>query len=88
MSLREYLETYKSVAKIYLEEYVDSNNSNKIALFQSIKSIPREYLDYEVISWNYVLEVVDMQKILMIPVAKLKMERGWLNEVGGIHRVK
>ena len=47
MSLREYLETYKSVAKIYLEEYVDSNNSNKIALFQNLKSIPNEYLDYE-----------------------------------------
>lgn len=76
MSLREYLETYKSVAKIYLEEYVDSNNSNKIALFQSIKSIPSEYLDYEVIAWSYVPEVVDMQGIAMIPVAKLKIERG------------
>lgn len=76
MFLKEYLETYKSVAKIYLEEYVDSNNSNKIALFQSIKSIPSEYLDYEVISWSYVPEVVDMQGIAMIPVAKLKMERG------------
>ena len=76
MFLREYLETYKSVAKIYLEEYIDSNNSNKIALFQSIKSIPSEYLDYEVISWSYVPEIVDMQGIAMIPVAKLKMERG------------
>ena len=76
MFLKEYLETYKSVAKIYLEEYVDSNNSNKIALFQSIKSIPSEYLDYEVISWSYVPEIIDMQGIAMIPVAKLKMERG------------
>ena len=76
MSLKEYLETYKSVANIYLEEYVDSNNSNKIALFQSIKSIPSEYLDYEVISWSYVPEIVDMQGIAMIPVAKLNMERG------------
>lgn len=76
MSLREYLEMYKSVAKIYLEEYVDSNNSNKIALFQSIKSIPSEYLNYEVVSWSYVPEIVDMQGIAMIPVAKLKMERG------------
>lgn len=76
MSLREYLETYKSVAKIYLEEYVDSNNSNKIALFQNLKSIPNEYLDYEVVTWSYVPEVVDMQGITMIPVAKLKMERG------------
>lgn len=76
MSLREYLETYKSVAKIYLEEYVDSNNSNKIALFQNLKSIPSEYLEYEVISWSYIPEIVDMQRITMIPVAKLKMERG------------
>lgn len=76
MSLKEYLETYKSVAKIYLEEYIDSNNSNKIALFQNLKSIPSEYLDYEVISWSYVPEIVDMHGIAMIPVAKLKMERG------------
>lgn len=76
MFLREYLETYKSVAKIYLEEYIDSNNSNKIALFQNLKSIPSEYLDYEVISWSYIHEIVDMQRIVMIPVAKLKMERG------------
>lgn len=76
MSLREYLETYKSVAKIYLEEYVDSNNSNKIALFQNLKSIPNEYLDYEVVTWSYIPEIVDMQRITMIPVAKLKVERG------------
>lgn len=76
MSLREYLETYKSVTKLYLEEYIDSNNSNKIALFQNLKSIPNEYLDYEVILWSYIPEIVDMQRITMIPVAKLKMERG------------
>lgn len=69
MSLKEYLDIYKSVKKLYLYE---CKESKKKMLFQSIDDIPRHYLTCEVIEWSYVPEIINMSRIIMIPSVKIR----------------
>ena len=78
MNLKEYLEIYKSAKKIYIEEYIDIDDSKQIALFQNrnlIDIIPNEYLNSEVLKWNYKLNIVDLKNIVAVPVAVIKIRR-------------
>ena len=75
MTLRQFLDIYKSANKLYIDERISDDTTIRLALFKNIKDIPNEYLDAEVVGWRYDFEIVDMERIVMIPIAEIKKSK-------------
>lgn len=78
MTLKEYLDIYKSTKKIYIREHSDDNISAGIGLFSDAKHLPQKYLDSYVTNWTYKLDAANIggTEMAIYPIATLKIVRG------------
>jgi hypothetical protein len=76
MTLRELLNTYESISKVYIEHYVDDKTSKKRELFRSLDLLPENYLNCNITRWEHKIEcgVLGTNRFGITPIVVIDSE--------------